>query len=65
MDTWSIGSTNALSIAKGASPTGRSRFDKPHRASEGKHAHYHPYKYGSHSFYGGTLSMYEEFYDDK
>ena len=55
LDTWSIGATNARLIAKGASPTGRYRFDKPHSAGKGKRtfAHYHPYEYGSHSFYGG------------
>lgn len=55
LDTWSIGSSNALSIAKGASPTGKYRFDKPHTASKGKRtfSHYHPHEYSSHSFYGG------------
>lgn len=55
LDTWSIGATNALLIAKGASPTGRYRVNKPHSAGKGKRtfAHYHPYEYGSHSFYGG------------
>ncbi|MFJ7511863.1 hypothetical protein [Peribacillus simplex] len=55
LDTWSIGSSNALSIAKGASPTGRYRFDSAHTAGKGKRtfAHYHPHEYGTHSFYGG------------
>jgi len=55
LDTWSIGSSNALSIAKGASPTGRYRYDSAHSAGKGKRtfAHYHPYEYGTHSFYGG------------
>lgn len=55
LDTWSIGSTNALSLAKGASPTGRYRHDNPHSAGKGKRtfAHYHPHEYGTHSFYGG------------
>lgn len=46
---------HALSIAKGASPTGRYRFDSAHTAGKGKRtfAHYHPHEYGTHSFYGG------------
>ena len=30
LDAWSIGSSNALSIEKGSSPTGRYRFDSAH-----------------------------------
>lgn len=55
LDTWSIGASNALSIAKAASPTGKYRKHSPHSASKGKRtfSHYHPHEYGSHAFYGG------------
>ncbi|RAP09066.1 hypothetical protein C2W58_00747 [Bacillus pumilus] len=54
LDTWSIGSVNARLIAKGASPTGRYRYNKAHKASKGKRTftHYHPYELKSHAFYG-------------
>ena len=50
LDTWSIGSSNALSIAKGASPTGRYRFDSAHLLVKETlaFAHYHPHEYGTH-----------------
>ncbi|MFN7252911.1 MAG: hypothetical protein ACK4M9_19385 [Anaerobacillus sp.] len=54
----SIGSSNALILAKWASPTGRYRHNDPHsppspRNGKRTFAHHHPHDYGTHSFYGG------------
>lgn len=43
LDTWSIGARNARLINKGASPTGKSRFNTPHSAGKRKRTlvHFH------------------------
>lgn len=54
---WSIGATNALSIAKAASPTGRYVLDyahNPRKTGVRTFTHYHPYeRTGAHPFFGG------------